>query len=391
MIYLDNAATTLPKPSEVCEAVVDAMNTFGGVGRGVHEASLRAGMTVFEARAQLAKLFCAPSPASVVLSANATAALNTAICGLTHSRDHLITTAASHNSVLRPLYRAQQQGCTLSILPVAPDGCIDYEAFDALFASATRMAILTHASNVTGDVYDIARMAAICHEHDALCVVDAAQTAGIMPIDMAESGIDVLVFTGHKSLFGPQGTGGMCIAEGVDIRPLMVGGSGTHSFDHEHPSVLPESLEAGTLNSHGIAGLLAGVTYITEQGVETLGQSVQKLTAYFEERASAIDGVTIYGGRSEFARCGIVALNIEGQDSALISDMLNTDFGICTRPGAHCAPMMHQALGSAESGLVRFSFSHLNTREELDRALDALAYLAEKLQSGETDENVQPW
>lgn len=382
MIYFDNAATTLPKPDSVSQAVGEAMATFGGVGRGVHEASLSAGMAVYEARAKIARLFKAPSARSVVFSANATAALNTAIFGLLQRGDHVITTAASHNSVLRPLYLAEERGSSLSILPVSEDASIDYDQFDALFTATTRMAVVTHAANLTGDVYDIARMAKICHAHGALCLVDAAQTAGIVPIDMQNMGIDVLVFTGHKSLFGPQGTGGMCIAEGIEIEPLMVGGSGTHSFDHQHPRQLPESLEAGTLNSHGIAGLSAGIDYLEEQGIDVLADQVQKITARFAEGAKSIEGVVLYGGWSELARCGIVALNIEGQDSAVISDLLNTEWGICTRPGAHCAPLMHKALGTAESGLVRFSFSSMNTVEEVEVALDALAQIAARLRTG---------
>lgn len=383
MIYFDNAATTLTKPEGVSRAVAEAMATFGGVGRGVHEASLRAGMAVYDARVKVAELFNAPSARSVVFSANATTALNTAIFGLLQPGDHAITTAASHNSVLRPLYLAEKRGSSLSIAPISEEGALDYDRFDALFTSNTRMAVVAHASNLTGDVYDIARIAERCHAHDALCVVDAAQTAGVFPIDMKALGIDVLVFTGHKSLFGPQGTGGMCIAEGIEIEPLMVGGSGTHSFDKEHPRYLPEGLEAGTMNSHGIAGLCAGIDYIEEQGIEKIGARIKEITDRFEKGVHEIKDVVIYGGHSSSGRCGIVALTIEGQDSAVISDLLNTDFGICTRPGAHCAPLMHEALGTQDSGLVRFSFSHMNTFEEVDAAITALGQIAAQLQANE--------
>lgn len=381
MIYFDNAATTLPKPEGVIHAVSEAMATFGGVGRGVHEAALQAGMAVYGARNKIAKLFNAPSARTVVFSANATSALNIAIFGLLQPGDHVITTAASHNSVLRPLYLAGKQGNALSILPVARNGSINYNEFDALFTPATRMAVVTHASNLTGDVYNIARMAEICHSHNALIVVDAAQTAGVFPIDVRKMGIDVLVFTGHKSLFGPQGTGGMVVAEGVEIRPMFVGGSGTHSFDKNHPAFMPERLEAGTLNAHGIAGLRAGIEYLVNNGIAEINERVQEITDRFEEGVKRIDGIKVYGGHADIARCGIVALNFEGQDSGLISDILNTDFGICTRPGAHCAPLMHEALETAESGLVRFSFSHLNALHEVDLAIEALEQIAARLKA----------
>lgn len=379
MIYFDNAATTMLKPPEVARAVAQAIGSFGGVGRGVHEASLDAGMTVYQARQKLSRLFGGPGPKRVAFASNATEALNIAICGLLQPGDHAVTTAASHNSVLRPLFRLEDaMACKVSVVPIGSDGALDYDEFDDSFRPNTRLAVVTHASNLTGDVYDIARLAKIAHSHGALLVVDAAQTAGLIPIDMAVQGVDIVCFTGHKSLFGPQGTGGLVVAEGIEIEPLKVGGSGTHSYDRKHPTFMPERLEAGTLNAHGITGLLAGVEYIEKKGVEEIRRETQALAARFEREVRSIEGVRVYGG-GEADWTGIVALNIGSADSALVADQLNVTYGICTRAGAHCAPLMHEALGTEKQGAVRFSFSHFNTEDEVNVGIEALAALAKEL------------
>ena len=382
MIYLDNAATTLIKPPEVTTAVTKALCSFGGVGRGAHSSSLAADVAVYDARKRIASLLGAPSPACVAFSLNATEALNTALCGLVSPGDHVITTAASHNSVLRPLYRLRDEGIIrLSVAPVGADGSLDYEAFEKLFCDDTRFVALTHASNLTGDIYDAGRLAVMAHAFDALIVLDAAQTAGTWPLSQSELGIDVLAFTGHKGLFGPQGTGGLCVAEGLNIRPLVVGGSGMHSFDEAHPSAMPERLEAGTINAHGIAGLGAGAAFIQREGIEKIAAHDKNLSERFRAGASAIPGVHIYGGGTD-AQCAIVALNIGDVDSAQVSGMLSADFGIATRAGAHCAPLMHRSLGTEEQGAVRFSFSYFNTEDEVDKALNALESIARSAERG---------
>lgn len=379
MIYFDNAATTAHKPPAVAEAVAHAINGFGGVGRGVHEASLDAGYAVFRARQQLARLLGAHDPSRVAFASNATEALNTAVAGLVQPGDTLVTTAASHNSVLRPLYRAvDEQGCKLAIVPHDTCGAFDYEALDAALEPGTRLAVITHASNLTGDVYDIARIARMCRERGVLLLVDAAQTAGVIPIDMARDGLDLVAFTGHKSLYGPQGTGGLAVAEGVEVEPLKVGGSGTHSYDRHHPACMPERLEAGTLNAHGIAGLGAGLAYVEEHGIDELSARVRALAERFERGVRGIEGVRVLGGGGDAGRCGIVALNVGELDSAAVGDALNAEFGICTRAGAHCAPLMHEALGTQNQGAVRFSFGTFNTEDEVDAGIAAVAAIAEE-------------
>lgn len=376
-IYFDNAATTMRKPPEVARAVAHAIDTFGGVGRGAHDAALTADMTVFRARVAIARLVGAPSAKRVCFTSNVTEALNAVVEGLVGPSDHAVTTAASHNSVLRPLYRKQdKEGAGLSIVSIAADASLDYDEFNAAFEDNTTLAVVTHASNLTGDVYDINRMARIAHAHGALIAVDAAQTAGAVPIDMGSEGIDILCFTGHKSLYGPQGTGGMCLAEHVDLPSFKVGGSGTHSYDRCHPAFYPEHLEAGTLNAHGIAGLAQGVAYVEREGVEAIARHTSALVERFEAGARAVDGVVLYGGHGGIGRCGIASLNVGDVDSAHVADVLARDYGICTRAGAHCAPLMHEALGTSGQGQVRFSFSAFNTEAEVDTALQALTEIA---------------
>lgn len=374
MIYFDNAATTMAKPPEVVEAVAKAMASFGGVGRGVHPASLAAGRAVFDARSRVAHLFDAPDASCVSFAANATAALNIAIQGLLPDGGRAITTAASHNSVLRPLNRARdERSCSVEVVPVGEDASIDFDVYRrALSRGDVDLVCATHSSNVTGDVYDVALMARLAHEAGALFVLDAAQTAGALPFSMRELGVDVVCFTGHKSLLGPQGTGGVCCMPHVSIRPLLEGGSGFDSYAERHPRIMPEALEAGTLNAHGIAGLAAGVAFVEERGVARIAEGVRALTDRFEDGVTALPRVRTLGGRGGVDRTGIVAIDAEGVDPSELSDMLAFEFDICTRAGAHCAPLMHESLGTADRGAVRFSFSSSNTLDEVDDGLIAL-------------------
>lgn len=376
MIYLDNAATTLHKPQQVIDAVVHAMQSMGNCARGTHEEALDAARTVYDARVRLASLFGCPRVDHVAFTANSTEALNIAINGLIDPGDHVISTDLEHNSVLRPLYRLEaEHGAELSFVPADKLGNVDYADFERLMKPNTRAVVCTNASNLTGTVLDIERIAKTAHSHGALVIVDASQTAGCWPIDMKKMGIDVLCFTGHKGLMGPQGTGGICVKEGIEIRPFKVGGSGVQSYSRTHPAEYPTRLEAGTLNGHGIAGLGAAAKFISETGVENIHAKERSLMLRFYEGVKNIEGVTVYGDFTK-DKTAIVALNIRDYESGEVSYELSQGYGIATRPGAHCAPRMHKALGTAEVGAVRFSFSFYNTEEEIDEAVRAVEELA---------------
>ncbi len=380
MIYLDNAATTIQKPRCVIDAVTYAMEHLGNAGRGAHETSLDASRLIYDARRRLAELFGLSSPEGVVFTANSTEALNIAIQGLFAAGDHVITTEMEHNSVLRPLYYMQQKGVKLSILQADRMGRISYEQLEQAIRPETKAVVCTHASNLTGNMNDLRLIGRICQSHGILLVVDASQTAGVFPIDMERMGIDVLCFTGHKSLSGPQGTGGLCVRRGVRIRPLLMGGSGVHSYDKNHPSDMPTALEAGTLNSHGIAGLRAALLYLDEQGAARIREQELSLMWQFYDGVRQISGVTVYGDfeNREKLRAPIVAINIRDWDSGQVADELACTYDIAVRAGAHCAPLLHKALGTVEQGAVRFSFSFANTREEAELAIRAVQKLAEE-------------
>mgnify|MGYP000415340478 FL=1 len=378
MIYLDNAATTLHKPPQVAEAVLHAMTTMGNAARGAHSGALEASRTVFGTREKLARLFACQRADHVVFTANSTEALNIAISGLIHKGDHVISTDCEHNSVLRPLYRLEEErGVALDFVPADRRGLVDYADFERLMRPDTRAVVCTHCSNLTGNILDIGRIAGIAHSRGALLIVDASQTAGTVPIDMQALGVDVLCFTGHKGLMGPQGTGGLCIRPDVEIDPWKVGGSGVHSYDRHQPKEYPTRLEAGTLNSHGIAGLSAALDVILERGVADIQRAEHALMQRFYDGVRGISGVTVYGDFSAPERGAIVALNIRDYDSSAVSDELAVTYGIATRPGAHCAPRMHRALGTTEQGAVRFSFSCYNTEQEVDAAIAAVRAIAE--------------
>lgn len=381
MIYLDNAATSRPKPPEVVQAVTEAMTNFGNSGRGTHAEALEASRVIFTTRQQVAELFHGSGPEQVAFTANSTEALNIAIFGLLEGGEHIISTDLEHNSVLRPLYQLARQGARVDFLPANRQGQINLADLTARLRPDTKAVVCTHGSNVTGDLVDIRQVGAFCRAHELIFILDASQTAGVFPIDMVADQVDVVCFTGHKSLLGPQGTGGLCFRKGLEIRPWKRGGTGVQSFLPDQPREYPIRLEAGTLNSHGLAGLHAALTLRLAEGIDAYRRKETALARHFYEGVRQLPQVKIYGDFTKELRAPIVALNIGDTDAAVVADELEQRFGIATRPGAHCAPRLHQALGTVEQGAVRFSWSGANTLAETDAALEAMACLAEEFKA----------
>ncbi|MCR5785592.1 MAG: aminotransferase class V-fold PLP-dependent enzyme [Eubacterium sp.] len=376
MIYLDNAATTLVKPDCVAEAVTDALGNMGNTSRGANKAALSSSVKVLEARMLLAGLFNAGDESRVAFTSNSTEALNMAIKGCLKAGDHVITTVWEHNSVLRPLYEMEDRGVNISFVGMSDEGLINPEDIRKEIRPNTAAVITTHASNLTGDLVDINKIGKIAKDNNLLYIVDASQTAGVIDIDVEKSGIDILCFTGHKSLLGPQGTGGIYVRDGVDIKHFKTGGSGTMTFSHSHPDNMPDKLEAGTLNGHGICGLCAAVKFINETGISNIREKEDELMKMFYNGVKDIPGVKIYGNFNQKQRCPIVSLNIGDEDSGTVSDILSYKYDIATRSGGHCAPLAHIAFGTKEQGMVRFSFNFFNTEEEVKAAINAIADIA---------------
>lgn len=377
MIYLDNAATTLHKPQEVIDAVVKAMTSLGNAGRGNTSASMEATHIVFEARENIAKFFNVKDSSNIAFTCNSTEALNIAIKGCLKKGDHVVTTMLEHNSVLRPLYEMEVQGVEISITKADKRGNISYEEMESLIRSNTKAIICTHSSNLTGNLIDIERVGKICKAHNLLFIVDASQTAGVFPIDVKKMNIDILCFTGHKSLLGPQGTGGIYVRDGIEITPLKSGGTGILTYSKTQPLKMPTHLEAGTLNGHGIAGLNAGIEFINRVGMENIRKKEEELMWRFYNRVKNLPLVTVYGDFSTRDRSPIVTINIGDFDSGDVAEEL-LSYGISTRAGGHCAPLMHEALGTVEQGAVRFSFSYFNTVEEIDETIEVLKKIIEE-------------
>lgn len=416
-IYLNTAATSLQKPPCVAQAVVEALGALGNASRGNAERDLGADRSIMEARRRLASLFGFSNPERVVFASGATQALNMAIWGaaaaimkrkagnedrhavnagqeafgLKHDDEPrtltIVSTDLEHNSVLRPLYRLRDAyGAELRFARADRTGHLDFGELEALCTPEVDLVVCTHASNLTGALVDIRRVAQAAHRSGAVLIVDAAQTAGAYPIDMEDMGIDILCFTGHKSLLGPQGTGGLCVSPGIDVVPLVTGGTGVSSYEERQPEAYPAHLEAGTLNGHGIAGLSAAVEFIQEwkdgdalQGPVAIHAKELALRDRFIEAVSDIQGIEIYGPGIGSESMPIVALNLAGLESWETADLLAQEYGIAVRAGAHCAPRMHRALGTEKSGAVRFSFGLFNTPEEVETAARALREIAESI------------
>jgi cysteine desulfurase/selenocysteine lyase len=377
MIYLDNAATTFPKP----EAVYAAMDRFlrsscANPGRSGHRMAMASQKVVAQCRQAVAELLGAPSPERVVFTMNATEAINIGLKGTLKPGDHVITTGMEHNAAARPLNRLAESGVAITFVPASADGVVDAEAVCAEIRPETRMIAMTHASNVVGTIQPVEQIGEAVRGTSVLLLVDAAQTAGAMPMNAAELGIDLLAFAGHKGLLGPPGTGGLVIGERADPEPLREGGTGTKSEQPVHPTGLPERLEAGTVNVSGLAGLLEGVRYLTERGVDAVRCHERELGERLFEGLSAVDGVALYGPASFERRVGVVSFNIEGMEPADVAAILDTSFDIATRPGLHCAPLAHECLGTYPLGSVRMSVGPFTTEEDIDAAVDAVGQIA---------------
>jgi cysteine desulfurase/selenocysteine lyase len=382
MIYLDNSATSWPKPREVKEAMVRFMDKVGAnPGRSGHLLSLEAARIIYDAREAIATLFGVRDPSRVIFTLNATEALNLALKGLLRPGHHVITSSMEHNSVMRPLRALEKEGVEIDIIPCSATGGLDPHEILLRVRPQTRMIVLTHASNVTGAILPIREAGFVAREHDLLFLVDAAQTAGAYPIDMERDGIDLLAFTGHKSLYGPQGTGGLVIGERVPVNemvPLKQGGTGSRSESEEHPPFLPDRFESGTPNGVGIAGLHAGVRFVLEKGVQNLRSHEMALLDKLLTRLKAMRGVICYGPEDLNRRIATLSFNVAGLTPSEVSFRLEREYGILCRPGLHCAPAAHRTLGTIPQGTVRLSLGAFNTEEEIETCLRAISAISER-------------
>ncbi len=379
MIYFDNAATSWPKPDGVAAAMVACLCGQGAnPGRSGHRLSLAAGRVVYEARERVARLFGVGDPLSVAFTKNATEATNLALLGLLAPGDHVITSVMEHNSVLRPLRFLEGQGVMVTRVPCAADGSLDPDDVARAFNRKTKLVVLGHASNVVGTLCPIEEVGKLAAERGVLFCVDAAQTAGLCPIEVRALHIDLLAFTGHKSLLGPQGTGGLCIGERARdrLRPLLYGGTGSASDSDVHPDFLPDRFEAGTLNVVGLAGLAAGLAFLEHQGLTSIRERERGLTRRLLEGLAAIPGVRVFGAREAERRTAIVSWNLAGRNCSEVASALEERAQICCRPGLHCAPLAHRQLGTFPEGSVRFSLGLFNTDAEIDTVLDAVREIA---------------
>lgn len=374
-VYFDHAATSFPKPPAVVSAMVAYMERIGSnVGRGGYASAYEAAGTVLAARERLCALLGGPDPRNVIFTLNVTEALNMILKGFLRPGDHVLVSAVEHNAVMRPVVQLAQTGVAFDRIPCDGEGALCLDALDGLVRPNTRAVVLTHASNVAGTIQPVARVGAFCRAHGLRFVVDCAQTAGTEPIDMASMGADALAFTGHKGLLGPQGTGGFLITDEFEkeLTPLISGGTGSFSHLETVPGPLPDRFEAGTLNLPGIYGLHAALGFLEETGIGTIRAREQALTARFLAAAAGDDRIRVAGPRTAEGRTAVVSLDFPGRDNAEIAFRLDSEYGVMTRCGLHCAPNAHRTLGTYPQGTVRFSFGYWNTEEEIDYAADAI-------------------
>jgi len=372
-IYLDNAATSWPKPEAVYHAVDRFMREIGATpGRGGHRREEEAMRIASEAREALACLFNAPDPQGVAFAMNTTQAINMALKGLLHPGDHVVTSSIEHNAVWRPLKALERQGVQVTAVPCAPDGTLDASSVEAALRPETRLVTMVHGSNVLGTILPIGEIGQICRDRGVLFLVDAAQTAGAYPIDVEGMGIDLLAFAGHKGTYGPHGTGGLVIRPGIALETWVEGGAGVESASETMPEDFPARLEAGTQNATGIAGLLAGVRFVLEQGVECIRAHEMERTALLVDELRTVPALTILGPDDLAQRTAVVSVTVEGYMAEQLATVLDQVFDVATRAGLHCAPQAHQTAGTLNCGALRFSPGYFTTAEDVRHAVDAL-------------------
>ena len=372
-VYLDNAATSWPKPEEVYRAVDRFMRQVGATpGRGGHRREEEAQRIADETRQALAQLFHAPDPQGVVFTMNATQAINMALKGLLRPGDHVVTSSIEHNALWRPLKALERTGVRVTAVPCAPDGTLDPAAVEAALRPETRLVAMLHASNVLGTILPVAEIGAVCRRHGVLFLVDAAQTAGALPIDMEAMGIDLVAFAGHKGLYGPHGTGGLVVRPGVELETWVEGGSGVESASETMPQALPARLEAGSHNAAGIAGLLEGARFVLAEGVERIRAHEMELTGLLLEGLREMPGTSILGPADLARRTAVVSVTVEGYSPDQLAAVLDQVFDVATRAGLHCAPQAHRTAGTLDCGALRFSPGYFNTAEDVRYALESL-------------------
>ena len=373
MIYMDNAATTWPKPPAVYRAVAGCMEKYGAnPGRSGHKMAVQAGQILLYAREMLCELFHLGDPFQIIFTYNCTDSLNLAIKGSVAPGDHVVTTSMEHNAVVRPLKEMEKQGLELTFVQCGTEGALDPDTIRKAIKPNTRLIVTTHASNVTGTILPIEEVGKIAREYGIPYLVDAAQTAGVLPIDLSALPVDLMAFPGHKGLLGPQGTGGLYMHPNVKLRTIREGGTGSQSESVYQPDLLPDKYESGTLNTPGIAGLATGVKYILDEGQSKLLSHEQRLEKLFLEALSHIKGIKIYGPAKGSGRTGIVSVNIRDKDSSEVSNLLDERYDIATRGSLHCCPLAHETIGTLRQGTVRFSFGVFNTLEEVKYCVRAL-------------------
>lgn len=376
MIYLDNAATSFPKPPQVIEAVSECLKYYSAnPGRGSHDLSVKASTKVLQCRQEIAKLFNISNAFNVIFTFNATHGLNIAIKGILKKKDHVISTVIEHNSVLRPLSYLNKNGVNVTFLGTDENGFVNVGDLKKEIRKNTKAIIMNHVSNVIGSIQDIKEIGKIAKENNIIFVLDAAQSAGSIPIDVEENNIDIMAFPGHKGLMGPQGTGGLFIREGIEIEEFMEGGTGSNSNSMDQPQFLPDKFESGTLNTPGIAGLYEGIKFIEENGIENIRKHEKEILKYLLEELCKIQNVKVYGCMDCERIGSVVSINIEGMDSSQVGYCLNKA-NVAVRTGYHCAPLIHGILGTANSGTVRISPGYFNTFSDIDELLNIIIELS---------------